>query len=150
MLLYTSLFNTHHYKGHIKGKVEQSREGIASFSHQCLLVFFHRCLTDRKSALVSMRLLNILENFNPARVCMVLILRLISSFTSILSKTVPCAKTTSSWSTAFSGCPRGVMVKAMDCGIVVSLFVLQVRYYIHFQANTLGKSMNPLILPAMG
>ena len=41
------------------------------------------------------------------------------------------------------GCPRGVMVKALDCGIVV-------RYCVHFRANTLGKGMNPLILPAMG
>ena len=48
------------------------------------------------------------------------------------------------------GCPRGVMVKAMDCGIVVSEFVLQSRYYVHFRANTLGKGMNPLILPALG
>ena len=48
------------------------------------------------------------------------------------------------------GCPRGVMVKAMDCGIVVSEFVFQSRYYVHFRANTLGKGMNPLILPAMG
>ena len=48
------------------------------------------------------------------------------------------------------GCLRGVMVKAMDCGIVVREFVLQSRYYIHFRANTLGKGMNPLILPAMG
>ena len=48
------------------------------------------------------------------------------------------------------GCPRGVMVKAMDCGIVVSEFVLQSRYYVHFRANTLGKDMNLLILPAMG
>ena len=48
------------------------------------------------------------------------------------------------------GCPRGVMVKAMDCGIVVSEFVFQSRYYVHFQANTLGKGMNPIILPAMG
>ena len=37
------------------------------------------------------------------------------------------------------GCPRGVMVKAM--------FVPQSRYYVHFRANTLGKGMNPLILP---
>ena len=30
-------------------------------------------------------------------------------------------------------------------------FVLQSRYYVHFRANTLGKGMNPLILPpAMG
>ena len=48
------------------------------------------------------------------------------------------------------GCPRGVMVKAMDCGIVVNEFVLQSQYYVHFRANTLGKGMNPLILPAMG
>ena len=47
--------------------------------------------------------------------------------------------------------PRGVMVKAMHCGIVVREFVLQSRYYFHFRANTLGKGMNPLILPpAMG
>ena len=37
----------------------------------------------------------------------------------------------------------GVMVKAME-------FELQSRYYIHFLANTLGKGMNPLLLPAMG
>ena len=48
-------------------------------------------------------------------------------------------------------CPRGVMVKAMSCGIVVREFVLQSRYYVHFRANTLGKDMNLLILPpAMG
>ena len=48
-------------------------------------------------------------------------------------------------------CPRGVMVKAINCGIVVREFVLQSRYYVHFRANTLGKGMNPLILPpAMG
>ena len=46
-------------------------------------------------------------------------------------------------------CPRGVMVKAMDCGIVVSEFVFQLRHYVHFRANTLGKGMNHLILPAM-
>ena len=51
----------------------------------------------------------------------------------------------------FMGCPRGVMVKAMNSGIVVREFVLQSRYYVHFRANTLGKGMNPLILPpAMG
>ena len=49
-----------------------------------------------------------------------------------------------------SGCPRSVMVKATDCGIVVREFVLQLRYYIDFWANTLGKGMNPLILPAVG
>ena len=47
-------------------------------------------------------------------------------------------------------CPRGVMVKAMDCGIVVRKFVLQSHYYVHIRANTFGKGMNPLILPAMG
>ena len=36
------------------------------------------------------------------------------------------------------GCPHGVMVKAMDCRIVVREFVLQSRYYVHFRTNTLG------------
>ena len=35
---------------------------------------------------------------------------------------------------------RGVMVKAMDCGIVVREFVLQSRYYVHFRKNTPGKA----------
>ena len=51
------------------------------------------------------------------------------------------------WTREVWGCPRGVMVKAMNCGIVVREFVLQSRYYVHFRANTLGKGMNPLILP---
>ncbi len=42
------------------------------------------------------------------------------------------------------------LVKAMACGIVASEFELQSRYYVHFLTNTLGKGMNPLILPAMG
>ena len=48
------------------------------------------------------------------------------------------------------GFPRSVMVKVMNCGIVVSDFVHQSRYYVNFRTNTLGKGMNPLILPAMG
>ena len=52
--------------------------------------------------------------------------------------------------TPFWGCPHGVMVKAMDSGIVVSEFELQSHYYVHFRTNTLGKGMNPRILPAMG
>ena len=42
------------------------------------------------------------------------------------------------------------MVKAMDSRIEVSEFDLQSRYYVHFQTNTLGKGMNPYIVPAMG
>ena len=48
------------------------------------------------------------------------------------------------------GCPRVVMVKALDYEILVSEFVLQSRYYIHFQSNILGKDMNPLIFPSYG
>ena len=40
--------------------------------------------------------------------------------------------------TAKGECPGGVMVKAMDCGIVVSEFVLQSRYYVHLRANTIA------------
>ena len=47
------------------------------------------------------------------------------------------------------GCPCGVMVKAMDCEILVSKFKLQLCYYVHFQTNTLGKGMNPLIFLAI-
>ena len=42
------------------------------------------------------------------------------------------------------------MAKAMDCGILVSEFEFQSRYYVYFRANILGKGMNPFILPAMG
>ena len=41
------------------------------------------------------------------------------------------------------------MIKVIDSGILVSEFVLQSRYYVHFRASTPGKGMNPLILPAM-
>ena len=40
------------------------------------------------------------------------------------------------------GYPCDLMVKALDSGIVGSEFELQLCYYIHFQTNTLGKSMN--------
>ena len=41
--------------------------------------------------------------------------------------------------------PRGVMVKATDCGIVVSEFELQLRYYVHFRKTIpLGKVWTPL------
>ena len=42
------------------------------------------------------------------------------------------------------------MVKVIDCGIEVREFVLQSRSYVHFQANSLGKGMNPLIIPDIG
>ena len=41
-------------------------------------------------------------------------------------------------------CSRGIPVKALDSGIVVSEFELQLRYYNPFRTNTLGKGMNPL------
>ncbi len=47
-------------------------------------------------------------------------------------------------------CPGGVMVKALDCGIVVSEFILQLPYNVQFRANTLGKGMNPLIPRSYG
>ncbi len=39
----------------------------------------------------------------------------------------------------YGRCPRGVIVKPMDCGIVVREFVLQSRYYVHFGQIPLGK-----------
>ena len=73
-------------------------------------------------------------------------------FTQVLSNSLNHLKN-SNFVTLFKmewGCHHSVMVKAVDCGIVVSEFVLQSHYYIHFWANNLGKGMNPLILPAMG
>ena len=46
--------------------------------------------------------------------------------------------------------PHGVVVKVMDCRIIVHEFKLQLHYYVHIWTNTLVKGMNPLILPAMG
>ena len=51
--------------------------------------------------------------------------------------------------TESGGVPCGVMVKALDCTIVVRDFKLQSCYYVHFWTNTLGNVMNPLILPSM-
>ena len=48
------------------------------------------------------------------------------------------------------GCPRGVMVEAMVCKIVAREFKLQLRYYVHFQTNTLGKGMNTRYPPSYG
>ena len=41
------------------------------------------------------------------------------------------------------------MVKVLYYGIVVGKFKLQLSSYVHLRTNTLGKGMNPLILPAM-
>ena len=48
------------------------------------------------------------------------------------------------------GCPRGVMVKALDGRIIVSEFELQLRYYIHFQTNTLWKRYKSPYTPGYG
>ena len=47
------------------------------------------------------------------------------------------------------GIPCGIITKVLDCGLKVSEFELQSRYYVHFWANTLGKFMNPFIHSAM-
>ena len=46
------------------------------------------------------------------------------------------------------GCPYGVMVKALECGIVKSKFELQLRYYVHFWTDTLGNGMDPPYPPS--
>ena len=42
------------------------------------------------------------------------------------------------------------MSKVVDCRLDVSKFELQLRYYVHFRTNTLGKCMNARIPIAMG
>ena len=46
----------------------------------------------------------------------------------------------------FMTSPCGIVVNMLDCNIVVSQFKLQLPYHIHFQTNTLRKSMKPFIL----
>ena len=46
-------------------------------------------------------------------------------------------------------CRRGVIVKALNCNIVIRDFELQPHYFIHFRTNTFGKGRNPLVLPSM-
>ena len=42
------------------------------------------------------------------------------------------------------------MLKAMDCGIIVSEFVLQSHYYVHFWVNSLGERYEPPYPPSQG
>ena len=46
------------------------------------------------------------------------------------------------------GSPRGVMAKALDFGIDVSQFEFQLRYYVHFRTNMLGKVSEPPYSPS--
>ena len=55
-----------------------------------------------------------------------------------------------SWTLRYGGGPRGVMIKTLDCEIVVIKSELQSCYYVHFRINTLRKGMNPLMPPPMG
>ena len=45
---------------------------------------------------------------------------------------------------------HGVRVKVLNCSIIVSEFEHWLRYYVHFQTNTLGKGMKSVTLLIMG
>ena len=60
-----------------------------------------------------------------------------------------CTRGTGLTTYAVSQVVRGIMVKALDSGIVVNEFKLQSHYYVHFRTNTIGKSKNTLLLPSM-
>ena len=47
------------------------------------------------------------------------------------------------------GSLHGVVADVLDCDLVESEFELQLRYYVHFQTNTIGKDMNPLVSLSM-
>ena len=51
--------------------------------------------------------------------------------------------------TSSSGSPRGVMVKELDCVIVVRKFEFRACYYAHFQTNIIWKCVTPFIFPSM-
>ena len=44
----------------------------------------------------------------------------------------------------------GAVANVWDSDILLSEFELQLHYCVHFQINTLEKSMNPLIPPSIG
>ena len=46
--------------------------------------------------------------------------------------------------------PRGQVANVPDCEIVVSVFELQSRNYVHFGSVTIRKYMNPLISSNIG
>ena len=48
------------------------------------------------------------------------------------------------------GSSNGAGAEMMDCDMVISEFELESSYYVHFWTNTLKKSTNTLIPPAMG
>ena len=41
------------------------------------------------------------------------------------------------------------LAKVLDCDIVLSEFEFQSRYYIHFPVNTLGKTLDSLMIPGL-
>ena len=43
-----------------------------------------------------------------------------------------------------------LVIKKLDCRIVLSKLEFPSRFYVDFRTNTVGKGMNLLILPAMG
>ena len=45
--------------------------------------------------------------------------------------------------------PLGVMVKVLNCGVVVIEFKFQSHLYVYRWTNALWKGMNPFIIPAM-
>ena len=47
-------------------------------------------------------------------------------------------------------CPCSVMIKELDCGIVVSEIEIQSRYIIHFWSNTFGERHEPSYPPSYG
>ena len=80
-------------------------------------------------------------------------IRIIYSNIAVLIICTGCIDQFDGWIHKFNkliGGPRSVMVKPLECRIVVSEFKLQLLYYVQFQTNTLPNGMNPLILQCMG
>ena len=46
---------------------------------------------------------------------------------------------------SMKGIPRCVVANVLDYDIILTGFVLQLRYYVHFRTNTFEKGMNPPI-----
>ena len=67
-----------------------------------------------------------------------------------LGESCPSAEMQSLYSAASGDWVRSIVANVLEFNIVISEFELQLRYYVHFGTNALGKGMNPLIHSYLG
>ena len=128
MVLDASLLNTQHYKVRIKGKVEQSREGVAPSPTPCS--------SYRKGSL------RVTLDYGRQLYFTYLAHRLFEywKYREMNTRALIHIQGRNPW---------GVVAKELDCDFVINELEFQSCYYVHLQIYTRGKGMNLLIPPAI-